>query len=215
MTPNRCLLLAAGGHGRVVLDALLSQGQQVDGILDSGLAVGESIFGIPVLGADAWLDAHDPSAFMLANGAGAPTSPLRRRLFEQWIARGFAFVSLRHPSVVLGREVELQPGSQVMAGAVVQSRCQIGPNAVVNTRASIDHDCHIGAHAFIAPGAVLCGGVRVGVGAFVGAGAVLLPGIHIGDGAVVGAGATVIRDVAALQQVTGTPARPRHTGQQP
>jgi UDP-perosamine 4-acetyltransferase len=207
MTPKNCLLLAAGGHGRVVLDTLLSLNQRMAGIVDGGLVAGETVFAVPVLGSDSWLETQSPAIFRLANGAGAPTTPLRRRLYEHWSARGFEFASLCHPSAIVGHEVHLQPGSQVLAGVVVQPRCVIGINAVLNTRSSIDHDCHIGAHAFIAPGAVLCGGVRVGVGTFIGAGAVLLPGVQIGDGAIVGAGATVTQDVAARQQVVGTPAR--------
>jgi UDP-perosamine 4-acetyltransferase len=209
MTDKKRLLLAAGGHGRVVLDTLLSQGFSVHGILDPGLSVGLTIFGVPVLGADTWLDDANPTDFVLVNGAGAaPASALRQRLFERWSARGFGFVALCHPGAIVAREVVLREGSQVMAGAIVQPRSLVGANAVVNTRASIDHDCAIDAHAFIAPGAVLCGGVRVGMGAFVGAGAVLLPGIKVGDRAVVGAGATVTRDVPAGLRVLGTPARP-------
>lgn len=208
MTRKKHLLLAAGGHGRVVLNTLLAQGLAVHGILDPGLVVGQTIFGVPVLGPDAWLDKQDPDIFVLANGAGAtPASTLRRRLYEEWTTRGLGFVALCHPSASVAREVVLKDGSQIMAGVVIQPHSQIGVNAVINTQASIDHDCEIGSHAFIAPGAVLCGGVRVGVGAFVGAGAVLIPGVCVGDEAVVGAGATVTRDVPPRQRVMGTPAR--------
>lgn len=209
MILKTCLLIGAGGHGRVLLDTLLSQGTRVGGILDEGFVRGERVFNVPVLGADSWLESQEAGAFALANGAGSPTSSLRRRVYEYWSERGFEFPSVLHPHAVVGREVQLRSGSQVFAGAVVQSRSVIGANAVINTRASIDHDCEIGAHAFVAPGAVLCGGVHVGAGAFVGACAVLLPGISIGDGAVVGAGAIVTKDVAARQLVLGSPARAR------
>lgn len=208
MPNKKLLLLAAGGHGQVVLDTLLSQGLEVAGILDPALPAGSLVFGaIPVLGSDDWLDGRDGGGFMLANGAGSvPGSPLRRRWFDAWKLRGFGFVSVRHPSAVIGRDAALLEGSQVMAGAVVQPNAVIGSNAVINTRASVDHDCRIGGHAFIGPGAVLCGDVQVGADAFVGAGAVLLPGVRVGDGAIVGAGAIVAKDVPDGALVVGNPA---------
>lgn len=203
-------LLAAGGHGSVVLDALLSAGKRVVGILDPGKPVGSEVFGVPVLGGDALLDVVAAGAAVLANGAGAtPGSDFRRVQFERWVARGFRFVSVVHPSAVLGRNVVLGEGCQIMAGAVLQCRTVVAGNAVVNSRSTVDHDCSIDAHAFVGPGAVLCGGVVVGPRAFVGAGASILPGIRIGSDAIVGAGAVVTRDVPSRAIVVGSPAAAR------
>lgn len=210
MAEREVVLLAAGGHARVVLDALLAMGVRVTGILDPARRPGEEIFGVPVLGDDGWLAGRDPAATLLANGAGqVPRAEVRERLFESLRSRGFGFVPVRHPSAVVGREALLAEGSQVMAGAVVQCRARIGRNAVVNTRASVDHDCVLGDHAFVGPGATLCGDVRVGDGAFVGSGAVILPGVEVGARAVVGGGALVARDVPGGALVTGVPAAVR------
>jgi sugar O-acyltransferase (sialic acid O-acetyltransferase NeuD family) len=201
------ILLAAGGHGRVVLDALLAQGLAVSGVVDPGLAVGSMVLGVPVVGGDAWLAQATPATTQLANGAGAlPRASLRQQLHQRWSSQGFAFVAVRHPSAVIARAVDLAPGSQVMAGAVIQTGARIGVSAVVNTRASVDHDCEIGDHAFLSPGVTLCGQVRIGEGAYLGAGATVLPGIRIGAGAIVAAGATVTRDVPPGALAMGVPA---------
>jgi sugar O-acyltransferase (sialic acid O-acetyltransferase NeuD family) len=210
MPQPQLILLAAGGHGRVVLDALLAQGLAVAGVLDPGLAAGTDVFGVPVLGSDDWLDTTTASAVQLANGAGcAPRDSLRQRLHARMSSRGFTFISVCHPSAVIARAVDLAPGSQLMAGVVVQTGARIGSNAVLNTRVSVDHDCEVGDHAFLAPGVVLCGQVRIGAGAFIGAGAVVLPGVTVGAGAIVGAGASVTRDVAPGALVMGVPAAVR------
>jgi sugar O-acyltransferase (sialic acid O-acetyltransferase NeuD family) len=203
-------LLAAGGHGSVVLDALLEMGVPVAGILDPAKRPGDSVFGVPVLGGDEWLADRDPRSARLANGAGAvPWQELRGRLFDRFHARGFGFVSVRHPSAVIGRDVDLEEGSQVMAGCVLQCRVRVGRNAVINTRVSVDHDCQVGAHVFVGPGATLCGEVSVGDHTFVGSGAVLLPGVKVGNHAVIGAGAVVTRAVPDGALVTGVPAAGR------
>lgn len=200
-------LLGGGGHGRVVLDALLAGGERVTGVLDPNLSVGHQVFGVPVLGGDEFLNQVDPSEADLVNGLGAnPRTQIRRKLYETMKNRGFIFRALQHPSAVIGRECRLAEGSQIMGGAVLQNRVQIGDNAVINTRASIDHDCVIGPHAFISPGAVLCGDVSVETSAFVGAGAVLLPGVHINENAIVGAGSVVTKTVPGSAIVAGNPA---------
>lgn len=200
-------LLGGGGHGRVVLDALLQSGEKVEGILDRGLQPGQRIFEVPVLGSDDWLDRINPSEARLVIGLGTiPGRRRRRELYELYKQKGFSFLALRHPSAIVGRDSLLAEGTQILAGAVLQCQLGIGENTVINTRASIDHDCHIGAHAFVSPGVILCGEVRVGERAFIGAGAVILPGIEIGSGAIVGAGAVVIRPVPAGFVVAGNPA---------
>ncbi len=207
MSDKQVLLLASGGHGSVVLDALLQSGVHVSGIIDPGFSVGTKVFNVSVLGDEEQLQQTNPVETLLVNGAGvASYGDLRARLFTRWKERGFKFVSVRHPSAVIGQEVILSEGSQVMAGAVLQCRVTVGMNAVINTRASVDHDCRIEAHAFIAPGAILCGNVTIEENAFVGAGAVVLPGTRVGAGATVGAGAVVLRDVRSGDLVVGSPA---------
>lgn len=200
-------LLGGGGHGRVVLDALLASGVNVTGILDPDLKVGDQVFGVPVMGGDEFLDGVASKEVLLVNGLGAnPSTQNRKRLFETMKAKGFAFNAVQHTSAVIGRDCDLGESSQIMAGAVLQNRVRIGDNAVINTRASIDHDCVIGMHAFISPGAVFCGDVMLADSAFIGSGAVLLPGVQIGADAIVGAGAVVTKSVPDGWVVAGNPA---------
>lgn len=200
-------LLGGGGHGRVVLDALLSCSVNVVGILDHGLKVGDQVFGVPIMGGDEFLGQVTTVDVLLVNGLGAnPCVGSRKKLFEALKAQGFSFDVVRHPSAVIGQECELNESSQIMAGAVLQNRVRIGENAVVSTRASIDHNCVVGAHAFVAPGVVLSGDVLVGESAFIGAGAVVLAGIEIGANVVIGAGAVVTKSVAGGWIVAGNPA---------
>ena len=200
-------LLGGGGHGRVVLDALLSSNVNVTGILDTDLKTGDHVFGVSVMGGDEFLDQLAPTEVLLVNGLGAnPNVGNRKRLFEGMKSRGFLFDAVRHPFAVIGRECDLGEGSHVMAGAVLQNRTRIGDNAVISTCASLDHDCVLGAHVFISPGVRLCGGVTISESAFIGAGAVVLPLVQIGADAVVGAGAIVTKNVPDGWVVAGNPA---------
>ncbi len=200
-------MLGGGGHARVLIDALSGSGVNVDVILDPGISIGQKILEIPVVGDESWILNVPNSNLFFINGIGSkPKSNLRQSIFERIKRLNFNFMSVTHPAAVVGLNVELLEGSQVMAGAIIQCASKLGINSIVNTGAKVDHDCTIGSHAFIGPGAILCGSVSIGSGVYVGAGAVILPGIKIGDGAVIGAGSVVISDVNHGDQVVGAPA---------
>lgn len=181
------ILLGGGGHGRVVRALMEEIGATIAGVADPALSGDWN--GIPVLSEDA-LPA--PDAVDLALGVGQlPRREIRRNLFERFSAEGYHFPALVHPAAWIARDVNLDEGTQIMAGAVIQPGTRIGFGTIVNTAASVDHDCTIGAHVHIAPGATLCGDITVGDGAFIGAGAVVLQGQSIAAGHVVHAAARV------------------------
>ena len=205
---EKIYILGGGGHGKVVLETLLTSGIQPTGILDRKLRKLDRIRNVPILGGDDYLDSISSDDTHLINGLGAnPRTSERRNLFTAMKARGFRFKSLRHPSAVVSRTVELGEGCQVMAGAVLQPDITLGDNVVINTRSSIDHDCVIESHVFISPGVVLCGNVEVSSCAFIGAGAVIMPGIRIGGGSIIGAGSVVTEAVPDEWVVLGNPAK--------
>jgi UDP-perosamine 4-acetyltransferase len=191
------ILIGGGGHGRVLLDALLALGADVLGIADPALPTDvPGPRGLPVLGGDDAALAQAADAVMLVNGVGSTRSTAARTaLYERFVAAGYRFATVVHPAAVIAGDVALGDGAQVMAGAVLQTGARLGANCIVNTRASVDHDCDIGAGAHIAPGVTLSGGVRIGPGSHIGTGAVVIQQVRIGAGALIGAGAVVLADV--------------------
>ena len=194
------ILIGAGGHARVVREALRVMGEAVIGYA----APEAGAFGhLAWLGDDAVALARLEAGTAVALGVGGrprrddPGTEGRRSLFEAWQAAGAAFPAIVGAGVVRAGDLTLGDGVQLMAGAVIQPGVRLGDNVLMNTRAAVDHDCLIAAHAVVAPGAILCGGVEVGKGAWIGAGAVVLEGRKIGARAVVAAGAVVSHDVPA------------------
>ena len=204
------LILGAGGHGRVVLEALRSGGVTAAcAFLDPRPALrGKKVDGAKVIGGDDLLASRKPAKTALVNGVGSDGSTAaRRKVYERASSLGFRFPVVVAASAVVSKLARLEDGAQVLTRAVVHPGALIGVDAVVNTGAIVEHDAVVGAHAFVGPGAVLLGGCRVGAGAFVGSVAVVLPGITVGADAVVGAGAVVVCDVPAGARVAGVPAR--------
>lgn len=205
--PTQRYLIACGGHGRVVLDALLATDKPIEGIIDAQLELGSLIFGVPVVGTDDFIKTLDPKKTELVNGLGSTkNTQARQEIYNRLTKMGFKFIGVQHSSATIGAECEIAVSTQIMAGAVLQNRVRTGENCVINTRASVDHDATIADHVVISPGAIISGSVKIGYGTLIGAGAVIIQGIEIGDNCVVGAGAVVRHSVNDSVTVVGNPA---------
>lgn len=200
------LLFGAGGHAKVVLDALLRAGREVAGLIDDDpVAAGRHVLGVEVIGTRAVLD-HEYAGAAIVPALGVNAA---RAALIGWAAgAGHRLASAVHPQAVTGHGVEIGAGSFLAAGAVVNPDTILGEGAIVNTGASVDHDCRIGAAVHIAPGARLCGGVSIGDETLIGTGAMVIPGIRIGARVVIGAGSVIVRDVPDGARIAGNPARP-------
>ena len=191
------IIIGAGGHARVLIDTLQLTGKSILGVVDKGHAAhstGPS--GLAILGDDEAVDRFAPDAVLLVNGVGTvKTTAQRDAIYRRFLAKGFHFATVVHPSAVISNSATLGEGVQVMAGCVIQAGASIGANSLINTRASIDHDCRIGETVHIAPGATLSGTVTVGDETHIGTGAVVIQGITIGRHCLVAAGAVVYRDL--------------------
>jgi sugar O-acyltransferase (sialic acid O-acetyltransferase NeuD family) len=197
-------LIGAGGHAKVVLDALLESGTNLSGVTARADAAAPDLLGLPVQ-TPSVAPSLDGLSFHVAIGAAA----VRERLTAEALAAGGAPLTVIHPSAGVSRFADIAEGAFVAAAAVLAPKAVIGRGVIVNHGAVVDHDCVVGDFTHIAPNASLGGGVTVGARCLVGAGAVVLPGLAIGDDVTIGAGAVVTRDVAAHQTWTGVPAAPK------
>lgn len=206
---NRNLLvIAAGGHGKVVADAALAGGTwETVAFVDDRIAATESVLGLPVVGPTSLLPALRDRFAAVAVAIGASSE--RMRMLEHCRSLGFALPIIAHPSAVISSFAILQEGCVVCAQAVVSPGARLGIGCIVNTSASVDHDCQLGAGVHVCPGTRLAGDVHVGSGSWIGIGACVRQGTVIGANVTVGAGAVVVADVPSGLTVTGVPARPR------
>ncbi len=117
------------------------------------------------------------------------------------------YLTVISETAIISGNSEINQGSQILHGAVIQIGTKIGKHCIVNTAASIDHDCILEDFAFIGPNATLCGGVEIGEGSFIGAGAVILPYIKIGKNCMIGAGSVVTKDIPNNSTAYGNPAK--------
>lgn len=207
MQRPRVVIIGAGGHGQVVLDALRCQdAADIAGFIDSRAELqGEVVRGgVRVLAADVReLAPGLADHFVVAIGA----NQVRAERYGEALEAGLQPWTVVHPAATIAASASLGRGCQIISGVIVNPWANLGENCILNTGCTVDHDCQIGNHAFIAPGANLAGGVTVGEYAWVGIGAAVLGGVTIGERSVVGAGAVVTRDLPADVVAYGVPAQ--------
>lgn len=199
------MLIGAGGHARVVFDALCASGAHAHVELRDDVAREPSpaFAGLPVSTPTVPANLSASSRAHVAIGNNA----VRQRLQAQLAQGGARLVVVVHPRAVVSASAAIGAGAFLAAQSIIGPMARVGSGVIVNHSAVVDHDCVVGDFTHVAPGAILGGAVQVGSGVLIGAGAVLLPGVRIGDGVTVGAGAVVTRDVAE-GVIVGVPARP-------
>ena len=133
------LIIGAGGHAQVLVDAIRRKGRRIAGFTDSQSSRhGKTFCGVPILGGDHLILDYAPDAIELAVGIGAVAAILKRGdIYEAFAARGYRFATVVHPTACLGETVSLGGGVQILARAVINPGAQIGRNAVVNTGAIV------------------------------------------------------------------------------
>ena len=204
MSSERVYLIGAGGHGKVVMDALLMSGIAIGDVCvrDSNQVIQPADFLGMVVTAPAVVADMKDQHFHVSVG----NCKTRLRLYYEILAVGGVPLSVMHPRACVSRSASIAAGSFVAAMGVVGPSAVVGAGVIVNHGAVVDHDCVVGDFCHIAPNATLGGRVRIADSVLIGAGANVLPGICIGENAVIGAGAVVTRDVRAGEVCVGVPA---------
>jgi UDP-perosamine 4-acetyltransferase len=206
MKSKRVVVIGAGGHAAVVIEALQALGEfTIVGILDPH-PVHPHVVGVPVLGADDRLPAlreEGVEAAVVALGENGLRQKIGRRLLTQ----GYVLPLVIHPGAFVSPTATIEVGTVIMNRATVGARARIGSLVIINTGSIVEHDDEIGAAAHVAPGVALAGSVTVGERSLIGIGSAVRPGIHIGADAVIGAGSAVVADIGNCMTVVGNPAR--------
>lgn len=202
------LLLGAGGHAKVVYDALRSRNEHISiKVADSNSQLaGQQFFDIKVMPFEGWRNERIRDFHLCIGNCNA-----RKKLATEAARFSTRYRTIIHSAAVVSPLANVGDGVLVAANAVVAPASRIGHGVIVNHAAVVDHDCWLGEFSHIAPNVTLGGGVSIGEGCLIGAGAVVLPGVNVGNGAVVGAGAVVTEDVDARCRVVGVPAKEIHS----
>lgn len=202
---QKVYLVGYSGHAYVIGQSANTIGIAIEGYLDKR-ASEQNPLNLKYFGNednDEFIGWDEPSAFILGIGDNKVRTLVSKKLRE----RGKACLTIIDPSALIGEMVEIEDGTFISRGAIVNVLSIIGQDVIINTGAIIEHECHIESGVHVAPGAVLLGNVTVGKNSFVGANSVVKQGVRIGSNVIIGAGSVVVNDLDAGVKVVGNPAK--------
>lgn len=179
---EKIYLYGASGHAKVIIDILKANGRQIEGLFDDNPDLKE-LSGYPIL--------HEkrkrvPLIVSIGN------NKIRKMIAENIDC---IFEKGIHPSAIISESAEIQEGTVVMQGSIIQADVKIGKHCIINSGSSIDHECILENYVHISPHATLCGNVSVGEGTWIGAGSTVIQGVKIGKWCIIGAGSIVTKDI--------------------
>lgn len=202
-------IVGAGGFGREVYSWASAHPDcgvdwEIAGFLDDNPAALDG-FDYPV-GISGTVKDHLPGeSDCYVCGLGIPE--VKQRVCRALLARSACFITLVHPSAILGKHVRLGTGVVLCPRVTLTCDAEVGDFVSVNCHSSAGHDVKIGAWSTVSGHCDITGGCELGEMAFLGSGVRILPKRRVGVGAYVGAGSVVLQSVADAQRVFGVPAR--------
>ena len=142
MEDERIFIYGAGGHAKVVAEAICSCGLKPCAFIDDAVQVNQQnkLIGIPIF-------SPQDSRTWLKNGhvVVAIGDNYHRYMISQKMAMNIGiFINVVHKNAVLSPSAHIGAGSMIMANTVINAQAFIGDHVILNTGSIIEHDCIIG-----------------------------------------------------------------------
>lgn len=206
------VIIGAGGHAKVIADIILKRKELLNeklniiGFLDDGYKnlKYNKIFDIPILGDTNLIEKlEQEKKYNYVIGIG--NNEIREKISNKF--SNLNYYTAVHPKAIIGRDVNIEEGTVVMANVVVNSGTKIGKYCILNTGSIIEHDNNIKDYCHISPNSTLCGTVTVGKNSWIGAGSTVIQNKNIGENTMIGASSVIIRDIPNNCTVVGNPGK--------
>ncbi len=205
---NDVYIVGGGGFGREALNYVedcIDDGAnwKICGFLDDDLRCldGRGYVGFEVF---AISDFQPKAGDVFVCALGIPKT--RKAVVSRLGQKGAKFATLVHPSVYVGRNVEIGEGTVICPNCVLTCDCRLGEFCILNVGVSVGHDSVVGAWSTLSSHCDITGHVELAEGVFFASSSIAVPSSKIGAWSTVGVNSAVVRDIPEAKSAFGTPA---------
>jgi sugar O-acyltransferase (sialic acid O-acetyltransferase NeuD family) len=205
----KIVIYGAGGFGREIAWLIEEINRnhktfEIVGFIDDDISLAKSTLNnYPVLGGMGYFNENDDVA--VAIGIANPIK--RYQVVEKLKAFQLDFPNLVHPSVAMGKQVELGKGNIICANAIITVNIRVGNFCHLNLKTTIGHDSVVENYVTTACGVDFAGNSHICNCTYFGNHATVLPYVRVAPFAVLGAGAVANKDVTEGSVYVGVPAK--------
>lgn len=155
----------------------------------------DTFCGLPLVPFETVEDVFDPQAHKIIVAVGfLEMNALRERKHNEAEAKGYAFDSYVHETVVKHMDVSIEDDCIVLDHVSIHPGCTIGRGTFISANVSIGHDCIIGPYCYITSGVSMAGGCHIGEGCFFGVNSSVVHSVRVGERNLVGANTLLSQD---------------------
>lgn len=207
LTDKALILVGGGGHCKSVIDAALSAGFEVRGILDMPEKARTEVLGVEVVGTDDDVHKYVTDCRFVITVGQIKSAASRRRLAERIEAAGGEFATIVASTARVSPFARVGDGAVVLHGACVNADAVVGRHCIVNTCAVIEHDVEVGDFTHISTNSSVNGGAEIGDNCFIGSGTVVNQGVGVASGVVVASASLVNKSIRVAGIYAGVPVK--------
>lgn len=203
------IIIGARGWGREVYDialACIAAGANfnIKGFLDDKSNALDNYMNYPpILDSVENYEIQQDDVFICALG----DVRYKRIYVNKILEKGGEFISLIHPTAILGNNAKIGNGCIVGAYANLSSDTQIGDFVTFSIKAGMGHDSTIGDFSHVGGWTNISGFVQIGEGVTIHPCCNIVPHRKIGVNSIIGTGSVVLNNVKAGVTVFGNPAK--------
>ena len=198
MENKKLIIYGNGQMARMFLEFARLEYEVAAFTVDRAVLTDPLIEDLPVIPFDDIGTRCPPAAhFMIIAVGYREMNDLRVRKYREGLAKGYAFASYVHASVVRHASVSVGENTIILDHAAIHPHTQIGNCVFIASNASIGHGCRIGDACWINSGVGIGGETVVGDACFLGINATLGGNISVGRQCFVGANTLVSRNTLA------------------
>lgn len=131
----------------------------------------------------------------------------RLRVASELAKKGCVFVSVVHPTAVMGERIKMGEGCIAAPFVTVTCDVEIGAFTVLGAKSGVGHDSRLGMAVTMSAYTEVAGNCTLGDRVFLGSHALVAPGTTMEADSYAFAGAVVVRNTGERERVGGNPAR--------